>query len=307
MMAVDAKKISKSFRSLLKKKDVLKDITLSIDDGEIFGILGPNGAGKTTLIAIFSTLIYPDSGSLQVLGLDAFRDTEKIRKLINISSGNPNFPWSLTVRENLRHSAMLYGLHGLDLKRAVDEAMALFELEDYGDTKFENLSTGLKQRVSLAKSMLNSPRLLFLDEPTSGLDPEMSIKTRAMIRRIHDEQGITVILSTHHMQEAEELCDRIAFLRSGQVIALGTSQELKQRLKLGNRIFIRSNDEVDVAVIRRIPGVMDVKVSSDFVEIVFSGTGELVSKIIKVFAKSDILDIRMEQPDLEDVFLELAR
>jgi len=307
MMAVDAKDISKSFRSMFKKKDVLRNINLSIDGDEIFGILGPNGAGKTTLIAIFSTLIYPDSGRLKIMGLDAFKETDEIRKLINISSGNPNFPWSLTVRENLRHSAMLYGLHGLDLKRTVNEAMALFELEAHEDSKFENLSTGLKQRVSLAKSMLNSPRLLFLDEPTSGLDPEMSIKTRAMIKRIHEEQGVTVVLTTHYMQEAEELCDRIAFLRDGCVIALGTSQELKQQLRLGNRIFIRCNDKVDFDLIRRIPGVMDLKVSSEFIEIVFSGTGELVSKIMKAFEKSDILDIRMEQPDLEDVFLELAR
>jgi ABC-2 type transport system ATP-binding protein len=307
MRAVDARGISKGFRSMLRRKDVLFDITLSIDEGEIFGILGPNGAGKTTLIAIFSTLIYPDKGSLHIFGRDALHDAESIRSLINISSGNPNFPWSLTVRENLRHSAMLYGLYGRELKRSVDDAMALFELEPHDDTRFENLSTGLKQRVSLAKSMLNSPRLLFLDEPTTGLDLDMAMKTRSMIRRIHEEQGITVVLSTHHMQEADDLCDRIAFLRSGRLIALGTPKDLKQHLKLGNRVLIRYRGTVNLQELEKIPGVLDVQASEGQLEIFLSRAGNAVSGIFKLFEEADILDVRMEQPDLEDVFLELAR
>lgn len=141
------------------------------------------------------------------------KKTHAVRERINISSGNPNFPWSLTVRENLNHSAMLYGLYGRDLARSVDEAISAFELEAHADSKFETLSTGTKQRVSLAKSILNRPEILFLDEPTSGLDPDMALKTRALIKKIYQEQEITVVLTTHYMPEAEELCDRIAFLR----------------------------------------------------------------------------------------------
>jgi len=307
MPALRAEKICKSFRGLFTKKEVLHEVSLSIEEGEVFGILGPNGAGKTTLMSIFSTLIRPDCGHLEVLGLDALQKTHAVRERINISSGNPNFPWSLTVRENLNHSAMLYGLYGRNLARSVDEAMAAFELEPHVSSKFETLSTGLKQRVSLAKSILNRPKILFLDEPTSGLDPDMAMKTRALIQKIYEEQDITVVLTTHYMPEAEELCDRIAFLREGSLIALGTPGELKRALKIGHRIFVEYEGDLDPVKLRIIPGVMDVRQSPGRVEMVFDHSERAVSRIIKAFAEADILDIGIDQPDLEDVFLELAR
>jgi len=168
--SVECKGVCKSYQSLFGHSTmVLKDISLDIDAGEIFGLLGPNGSGKTTLISIFSTLIYPEQGQLRIMGQDAKRDRDRIRKLINISSAKPNFPWSLTVKENLRHYGMLYGLHGSILAKTVEDQIDAFELGEYQDMKFEDLSTGLKQRLSLAKAMLNRPRLLFLDEPTTAL------------------------------------------------------------------------------------------------------------------------------------------
>lgn len=307
MPAVRADKICKSFRGLFSKKEVLHQVSLSIEEGEVFGILGPNGAGKTTLMSIFSTLIRPDCGSLEILGRDAMKKTHAIRERINISSGNPNFPWSLTVRENLNHSAMLYGLYGRDLRRAVDQAVSAFELEPHADSKFETLSTGTKQRVSLAKSILNRPEILFLDEPTSGLDPDMAMKTRSLIKKIYEEQEITVVLTTHYMPEAEELCDRIAFLREGRLIALGSPGDLKRALKIGDRIFVEYEGELDPTMLRIIPGVMEVRPSPGRVEIVFDRSERTVSRIIKAFQGADILDIGIDQPDLEDVFLELAR
>ncbi len=307
MAALRAERICKSFRGLFKRKEVLHQVSLSIEEGEVFGILGPNGAGKTTLMSIFSTLIRPDDGKLEVLGFDALRDTHAVRERINISSGNPNFPWSLTVRENLNHSGMLYGLYGRDLARSVDEAISSFELEAHVDSKFETLSTGLKQRVSLAKSILNRPEILFLDEPTSGLDPEMAMKTRALIHRIYQEEKITVVLTTHYMPEAEELCDRIAVLREGKLIALGTPGELKRALKIGDRIFIDYEGEIDPMCLRIIPGVMDVRHSRGRVEVVFDRTEGTLGGIIRAFVGAEILDMGLEKPDLEDVFLELAR
>ena len=307
MAALRAEKISKSFRGLFTKKEVLSEVSLTIEEGDVFGILGPNGAGKTTLMSIFSTLIRPDGGTLEVLGLDARKKTHEIRERINISSGNPNFPWSLTVRENLNHSAMLYGLYGRDLRRSVDEAISAFELEAHADSRFETLSTGTKQRVSLAKSILNRPEILFLDEPTSGLDPDMAMKTRSLIQKIYEEQEITVVLTTHYMPEAEELCDRIAFLREGSLIALGTPAELKRALKIGHRIFVKYDGDIDPLKLRIIPGVMDVREAPGRVEMVFDHSEMAVSRIIRAFEGADILDIGIETPDLEDVFLELAR
>lgn len=307
-ISVKAIGICKGYKSLFgKSTEVLKDISIEVRSDEIFGILGPNGSGKTTLISIFSTLIYPEKGSLRVLDLDPRTERDAIRKQINISTAKPNFPWSLTVRENLKHYAMLYGMYGSSLKKSVDEQIEAFELEAYRDVKFEDLSTGLKQRLSLAKAMLNSPRLIFLDEPTTGLDPEIAMKTRQLIRRIHRENGVSVILSTHYMPEAEMLCNRIAFLRHGQMVAQDTPQNLKNQLNLGERMILHYTGQANIEELEHIPGVMRVKAEPGRAEIVMERTGENVDKIIKLFSRATIHNIEIKEPDLEDVFLELAR
>jgi ABC-2 type transport system ATP-binding protein len=306
--SVDAKGICKRYKSMLgRSTTILDNISLDIDAGEIFGLLGPNGSGKTTLISIFSTLIYPEAGSLFILGMDARRDRGEIRKVINISTAKPNFPWSLTVRENLRHYGMLYGLYGSDLARIVDDQIEAFELGDFRDVRFENLSTGIKQRLSLAKAMLNHPRLLFLDEPTTGLDPDISIKTRMLIKRIHEEENISVILSTHYMPEAEMLCERIAFLRKGKIVAMDTPRNLKKHLSLGERVVISYQGQADIGAIEKLPGVLGVKSQSDMLEISIDRGEESLDRIIKLFSGAKILDIDIKEPDLEDVFIELAR
>jgi ABC-2 type transport system ATP-binding protein len=306
--AVQARGICKSYKGFLgKATTVLKNISLEIEAGEIFGLLGPNGSGKTTLISIFSTLIYPEQGSLRILGLDGHKDKNQIRKLINISSAKPNFPWSLTVKENLRHYGMLYGLYGSGLSRTVNDQIDAFELNDFKDMKFEDLSTGLKQRLSLAKAMLNSPRLLFLDEPTTGLDPDISMKTRLLIQRIHKEQNISVLLSTHYMPEAEMLCDRIAFLRKGEMVALDTPQNLKNHLGLGERVVVLFDGQVDIAELEMVTGVISVSAAPGKVEIIIDRNADNLDRIVKLFSRAKILDISIKEPDLEDVFLELAR
>ncbi|HPS90949.1 MAG TPA: ABC transporter ATP-binding protein [Methanothrix sp.] len=305
---IEAAGICKIYKSFLgKKATVLHDISLDIEEGEIFGLLGPNGSGKTTLISIFSTLIFPERGSLSILGMDARRDSKEIRKVINISTAKPNFPWSLTVRENLRYYGMLYGLCGCTLSQAVEDQIDAFELGEFGDMTFENLSTGLKQRLSLAKAMLNNPRLLFLDEPTTGLDPDISIKTRRLIKRIHQEQNIPVLLSTHYMPEAEMLCDRIAFLRNGRIVAMDTPRNLKKHLGLGERIVITYEGSADIAALQSLPGVLGIKSDTQRLEIVIDRVEDSLDRIVKHFCTAKILNITIREPDLEDVFLELAR
>ena len=307
--SVIAKDIVKSYKSFFGSRNVvLQDISLDIFRDEIFGILGPNGSGKTTLISIFSTLIYPDSGSLRILGVNARKNPGAIRKLVNISTAKPNFPWSLTAEDNLKYSAMLYGIHGPELKRIVDNSIEAFELGKYRDVQFDNLSTGLKQRLSLAKAMLNDPKIIFLDEPTTGLDPEVASRTRSLIKEIQ-QRGVSIIMSTHYMPEAEQLCDRIAFLRKGQITALGTPQELKNLLALGEKVTVIYQGPVDLRALEKVPGVMKVNSSPRRVELVLDRVGQAGSldKVIKIFGQAEILDLRVEEPDMEDVFLELAR
>jgi ABC-2 type transport system ATP-binding protein len=306
--AIDSKGICKSYRDIHGKRSiVLKDISLQIYEGEIFGLLGPNGSGKTTLISIFSTLIWPDRGSLRILGMDAKREKETIRRQINISTAKPNFPWSLSVYENLKHYAMLYGMYGHELAKSVDDVINAFELDSFREMKFEDLSTGLKQRLSLAKAMLNSPKLLFLDEPTSGLDPEIALKTRKLIMGIHKEQQMPIVLSTHNMPEAEMLCDRIAFLRKGEMVALDTPLALKSQLHLGEKVIVQFKGKIEIDELAKVPGILSIVDLPGKVEFTVDRTNENFDRIIKHFAGTQILDINIKEPDLEDVFIELAR
>ena len=305
MLAVKAQGIYKYFKNGIHgKKEVLKNVSIEIEDGEIFGILGPNGAGKTTLISILSTLTIPDSGTVEVFGLDALEDPNSVKSIVNISSGNPNFPWSLTVYENLRYFSMLYGLSNKE--KAINNVIGILELEPFRNVRFDSLSTGTKQRLSLAKALLNEPRLLFLDEPTVGLDPDMAIKIRRLIKRIHEEKGITIVLTTHYMKEAEQLCGRIAFLKKGEIIANAPPDELKRQMKLGEAITIEYEGEFDDSLLKGIPGILDILHENGKIKIVAGHVESIIDNVLKKFCDVHIKNIEISQPNLEDVFLRLA-
>ncbi len=304
MLAVKAKEIYKYYKSQDGKKEVLKNVSIDIKEGEIFGILGPNGAGKTTLISILSTLSIPDAGKVEIFGIDALKDPNSVKCIVNISSGNPNFPWSLTVYENLKYFALLYGLENRE--RSINNAIGMLELEKFRNTRFDSLSTGTKQRLSLAKALLNEPRLLFLDEPTVGLDPDMAIKIRKLIKKIHDEKGITIVLTTHYMKEAEQLCERIAFIKNGEVIANAAPGELKRQMKLGETITIEYKGKFDDSRLKDIPGVLDILYENGKIKIVAENVEFIIDNVMKKFCDVHIKNIEIAQPNLEDVFLKLA-
>jgi ABC-2 type transport system ATP-binding protein len=228
-MAIECQSVHKTYTSGYihrRRTHALQGVSLSVKKGEVFGLLGPNGAGKTTLLNIFSCQLLPDSGSVAVLGQDITQRTPQELKLrLNMCSGNPNFPWSLTVYEILKFYSLLYGVCA-ECNDRVAQVIEIFGLAGFRDRRYDQLSTGTKQRLALAKSLVNNPELLFLDEPTIGLDPDIARKIREQIVRVHRENKITVILTTHYMKEAEELCERIAFIKNGQIRALGTSSEI---------------------------------------------------------------------------------
>ncbi len=207
----------------------LDGLSLDVYEGEVLGILGPNGAGKTTCLNSLSTLLLPDSGQIEIFGLPATPSNfDPIRRWINMSSGYPNYAFSLTVEENLRFYGRLYGLSGTALKAKVDEVMALFNLQSFASRRFDELSSGTKQRLSLAKSLLNDPKILFLDEPTIGLDPDVAHKTRQIVMEVLKERKVTVLLTSHNMDEIEAMCERVAFIQRGSIVKLSSVEELKR-------------------------------------------------------------------------------
>src|SRR5438094_842011 len=242
MFAVDAKDLTKTFRSGWlgrRRKEALRGASLQVPSGAIFGLLGPNGAGKTTLLSILATLLLPDSGTATILGHDVVREAGAIRRRLNMASGNASFVWSLRPPEVLIFYGGLYGLWGRRLRMKVDQLIVQCELGPYAKTEYNALSTGIKQRLAMAKALLNDPEVLFLDEPTLGLDPDVSIRLRAQIAALRRERGTTIILTTHYMREAEELCDQIAFIKDGRILAQGTADELKRQIRIGDVIALR--------------------------------------------------------------------
>ena len=311
-LAIEAEGIFKTFRSGWrgkKEKLVLKGINLQIEEGEIFGILGPNGAGKTTLISILSTLLLPDRGKVQILGIDGLQDGHRIREKVNISSGNANFLWSLTVRENLHFYGMLYGLVGKQREEKVKALVSLFNLEEHRDVPFDRLSTGMKQRLSLAKSLLNDPAVLFLDEPTVGLDPSVSIWIREQIRSIQKERGMTVLLTTHNMREAEYLCNRIAFLKTGEIVTTGTAESLKRMVRIGDLIRIEFKGKISEDELLRAEGVINYSISDNICEMIVDEGEKRLGPLVAILSQSgaQIIKVTLGQTDLEDVFIEFAK
>jgi ABC-2 type transport system ATP-binding protein len=311
MLAIDARGVTKTFRAGWIRRRVtqaLRGVSLQVPQGAIFGLLGPNGAGKTTLLSIMATLLLPDAGSVTVLGHDVVRDATSIRRRLNMSTGNASFLWSLRAEEIVAFYARLYGLSGRALARRVDELIALCELGDYRRALYNELSTGIKQRLALAKSLVNDPELLFLDEPTLGLDPDVSVRVRQRIAALRRERGMTVLLTTHYMREAEELCDDIAFIKGGLVLAQGTAAELKRQIAIGDVIALRL-DPPAAPWLGDLPGVLRCAETDGRVECTVDDAEKRLPEVLRTLHAKGVVvrDVRVSEPELEEVFVELAR
>ncbi len=291
-----------------RQQPVLQDLHLNIPSGSIFGILGPNGAGKTTLISILATLLLPEAGSVQVLGLDALKQAAQLRSRINLASGAAKFVWSLTVEENLRFYGRLYGLWGKTLAERVREMVTLFELEPWRRSSFETLSSGLKQRLALAKALISRPELLFLDEPTNGLDPLAAQHTREEIARLNRQTGMTIILTTHNMREAEMLCHEVSFLGEGRILAQGGIPALQAQLALGDRVTLVFAGQLPEMDFQGLPGVLEWRLQSPAVELVLDHSDSRLPVIMREIdaAGGDLSQIRVRGVDLEDLYREFS-
>jgi ABC-2 type transport system ATP-binding protein len=308
--AIVAQGISKSFRTGVwgPRKEVLHQVDLEVAAGAVFGILGPNGAGKTTFISILATLLRADAGTARVLGLDVVKDGARLRERVNLAASGAHFLWCLTTEENLRFYGRLYGLGGRSLRARVEELLELFALTPHRRVTFERLSTGLKQRLALAKALINRPELLFLDEPTTGLDPEMAQHLREEILRLNRETGLTILLTTHNLREAEALCSEVAFLKEGRLLARGALPELQRRLGLGDRLSLIFQDGPAALDYGRLPGVLAYQVTDRRVDLKVDRVEKRLAAILEAVAHAGktVAEVKLKGVDLEEIYHEIT-
>lgn len=287
------------------EREALRELSLSIHAGEIFGLLGPNGSGKTTLFRILSTLIAPTSGSVEMLGLDVRTARDAIRTQIGVVFQSPSLDKELTAAENLRYHGHLYGLGGAELEERIDAMLGLVGLAQRPREFVKQFSGGMRRRVELAKGLITRPRILLMDEPSTGLDPGAQAEVWQYLRRIRQEHGVTIVLATHLMDEAEQ-CDRLAILDGGRLAACGSPAELKGGIGVADVITIVAEGDAGplAAEIRESLGV-EARVVGSVVRIERSAGHEFIPRLVETFA-GRIRSVSLGRPTLHDVFLHVT-
>ncbi|MFA6803582.1 MAG: ABC transporter ATP-binding protein [Candidatus Methanomethylophilaceae archaeon] len=313
--AIRVENLTRTFRSTRgTEKTAVDDISFDVKRGEIFGVLGPNGAGKTTTIKMLSTLLLPTSGKAFVLGMDvSLRKNERnLRMRINVvSGGERGLYYRLTGKQNLQYFADLYGITKREQTSLIDELLDLVGLSEAADVRVENYSRGMKQRIHIARALINRPEVLYLDEPTIGLDPEISRGIRALVRRLADN-GTTIILTTHYMFEAEELCDRMVILSKGRIVGYGTAPELKNSVSDAEMIrVVTGKDPYQiVSSVEHMDGVIGVRtemVAGRYETSIHTEKGkDVLNNVEEKFRDTDIRSIGYDEPTLEDTYLHLT-
>lgn len=302
--AIETNGITKNFDGIT----AVNNISISIKQGELFGLLGPNGAGKTTLINMLSTMAEPSSGIAKVWGFDVVKDASSVRRSIGVVFQETTLDDRLTGRENLDLHARLYGLNSKLRKKRIEEVLALVELEDRADSVVKTYSGGMMRRLEIARGFIHKPHILFLDEPTIGLDPQTRIHTWNYIKTLIKEEGMTIVLTTHYMEEADHLCDRIAIIDHGEIVVLDTPEALKNMLG-GDVIVLKLNHSTD------IEKLYDIYKNNGFAKIISQKNDEIfvtvsdgehqIPHVLNLASSADIsiLAVSLHKPTLDDVFI----
>ncbi|AEB47483.1 MULTISPECIES: ABC transporter ATP-binding protein [Micromonospora] len=278
----------------------VQDVSFDVAAGEIFGVLGPNGAGKTTTVECVAGLRVPDGGEVSVLGLDPRRDATRLRQLVGVQLQESRLPDRLRVAEALDLYASFYR-DPADPAQLIDE----LGLGEKRNTPYDKLSGGQKQRLSIALALVGNPRIAILDELTTGLDPQARRDTWNLIERVRD-RGVTIVLVTHFMEEAERLCDRLAVIDKGRVVALDSPAGLVSAVVPEQRIRFRPSTPLDDHLLTGLSQVTSVTRSG--AQVVVTGTGDVLHAVTSVLARNQIIaaDLRLEQATLDDAFVELT-
>jgi ABC-2 type transport system ATP-binding protein len=319
--AISTDQLNKTFKTrqgfwnrTTRTTEAVRGVTFEVDKGELFGLLGPNGAGKTTTVKMLSTLLVPTSGAVKILGLDIVKQTREVRKRIGFTFGGARGLYGrLTAVENLRYFAELYAMEPALTRKRIPELLELVNLLDRGNEKVETYSSGMQQRLHLARALLHDPELIFLDEPTVGIDPVGARELRAMVKELKT-RGKTILLTTHYMAEADELCDRIAIINKGRIIAMNTPAAMKSEMTSESVIDLRTSSEHFTAlksILSPIDGNATIMYKENSVQCEVSIHTAQPSKVIEVISpwlNTDLVQtMEMRSQTLEDVYVAIIR
>lgn len=306
MALLEVKELSKSYGNI----KAVGGISFEIQKGEIFGLLGPNGAGKTTTISMISCLLRPDSGDAFVDGYSILKDPMEVKKRIGVVPQEVSLYHTLSAQENLIFFGEMYGLTGSKLREKVDEVLEVVGLKDRRKEAINKYSGGMKRRINIAVGLLPSPKLLILDEPTVGVDPQSRINILETLKELN-KKGLTILYTSHYMEEVEFLCDRIAIMDLGKIIAIGSLNEL--RLLVGERDLLRISTANEISkdlveTVKKIPDVSEARVLDKSIEILTLHGRKLLPRIIEIFGDAGIKikSVEVKEPNLESVFLHLT-
>jgi ABC-2 type transport system ATP-binding protein len=281
------------------------NLNITVESGEIFGLLGPNGAGKTTTISMLCTILKPTSGTAKVNGYDVVKEAMQVRKSIGIVFQDPSIDDRLSARENLYMHANLYGVPASEQKSRIDRILKLVELEDRADDLLRTYSGGMRRRLELGRGLIHYPKVLFLDEPTVGLDPQTRDHIWTYIKELKEAHDITVVLTTHYMDEADRLSDHIGIIDHGKLIKLDTPVKLKEPLE-GDVVIIKADriDELTALLAEKL-GLTKCQIMDGALEVTVKGGKNVMPRIMEVAAQNKffVVSIQLREPNLEDVFL----
>ena len=302
MSAIKVKNLTKEFNGL----KAVNNISFEVKEGEIFGLLGPNGAGKTTTIKMLSTLLNLTEGQASVWGFDVLTQKDEVRSSIGIVFQEPALDSRLTGRENLDFHARLYGLDKKIRQKRIKEVLHLVDLEDKADVLVQNYSGGMQRRLEVARGLMHCPKILFLDEPTLGLDAQTRRHIWEYIKELNKKEKVTIILTTHYMEEADYLCDRVAIIDFGKIVALDKPERLKNILG-GDAISIEATpSEIALNVFQKLSWVKKIKEHDGLIDLTVEEGEKKIPLLIKIDQKKEgfaIRSIKLREPTLEDVFL----
>jgi ABC-2 type transport system ATP-binding protein len=305
MKALEIKNVTKRFNDKL----VIDNVSLEVDEGEIFGLLGPNGAGKSTLINLIVGLLKIDKGDILVQGLNIEKEDIKAKEKIGLVPQEIALFEGLTARENLEYWGGLYGLKGSLLKDRINEALEIAALQEHLKKPVKNYSGGMKRRLNIAAAMMHHPEILIMDEPTVGVDPQSRNHIFEVVRKMNKEYNSTIVYTSHYMEEVEALCHRIMILDSGKEVASGTNEELKRMVISDKIIKVKAQGNIGDLMfnIKKMSGVSAVELKDDELKIVSNEKMSLNELLLEVSKNNTtIKNIVVEEPTLEEVFLTLT-